>query len=170
MLVLVLVAIINSVMGVTTYQTNVWKASTGYPKESDFPENTLLSDVFSKKRNVGIALSGGGVNAYASTTGVLAALNEYGLVKHLRYITAVSGSNWAMSGFTYTQKIKDDDTYLGPIIHPNKMTLTNLAQMNPGCVRRLLNSSFYQLGAKYAALYPASGQTALFLTIEQTFF
>lgn len=36
------------------------------------------------------------------------------------------------------------------------MTLTNLAKMNPDCVRRLLNNSFYQLGAKYAALYPVN--------------
>ena len=56
---------------------------------------------------------GGGVNAYASTVGVLAALNEFDILKHLRYIGAVSGANWAMSGFTYTQKIIDDATYLG---------------------------------------------------------
>ena len=95
-----------------------------FPKRDSFPETSIL-DALSKP-STAISFSGGGVNAYSNTIGVLAALHKLDLIKNIRYIGGVSGSGWATTCSTYDQTPGvGDDVRLGKIIPPESFTDAN---------------------------------------------
>lgn len=51
---------------------------------------------------VGLALSGGGIRSSAICLGVLQAFNHHGLIKHIDYLSTVSGGGYTGCSFTAT--------------------------------------------------------------------
>lgn len=52
----------------------------------------------------------------------MAALNQLGLMKNVRYIGGISGGAWATTSYTYAQNIASDEEYLGEIVDPKDIT------------------------------------------------
>lgn len=62
---------------------------------------------------VGLALSGGGTRAAVAGLGVMRALDAWGLLSHVRVISAVSGAAWTTLPYTYLPAAFDEATFLG---------------------------------------------------------
>lgn len=62
---------------------------------------------------VGLALSGGGTRAAVVATGILRTLDAWGLLPHIRVVSAVSGAAWATVPFTYLPPRFDRAAFLG---------------------------------------------------------
>eukprot|EP00947_MAST-08B_sp_MAST-8B-sp1_P002001 g2001.t1 len=93
------------------------------------------------KRNVGVAFTGGGTRAMTCAMGQLRGLIELDLLRHVRYISGISGGSWATHVFSYYQRgtpgvATNDSQLLGPIIPPEEMiSLDVLKPMDPLCSR-----------------------------------
>lgn len=87
------------------------------------------------KNNVGICFSGGGTRSYSTTLGYLRALLDLKLLKHVRYVSSVSGGSWALAGFTYhNPEVTNTETlekYLGEVTPPEKLTMETVKTMPP---------------------------------------
>src|SRR5688572_1149137 len=74
--------------------------------------------------NVGICFPGGGTRALCATMGQLRGLLSFDFLKHVDYISCVSGGSWASTAFTYYQAgASSDEEFLGPITEPADITL-----------------------------------------------
>lgn len=75
--------------------------------------------------------------------GQLAALQELGLLRNVRYISGISGGSWATHAFTYYQPsfpgvAQNDTQFLClPLTAPANLTTELLAKMEPTCSRSL---------------------------------
>ena len=107
-----------------------------------FPE--LEDEIVQSKADVGIAFTGGGSRAMIAALGQLAALQELGLLKDIRYITGVSGGSWATSLFSYYTPSEDgarnDAELLGELAAPDTLTPENLANMSNRCGRSVITN------------------------------
>ncbi|MFL6244700.1 MAG: hypothetical protein ACJ74H_01650 [Thermoanaerobaculia bacterium] len=78
--------------------------------------------------NVGICFPGGGTRAMCATMGQLRGLLSFDFLKHVDYISCVSGGSWASAAFTYYQAGANSDAeFLGPITQPQDITLNGLS-------------------------------------------
>lgn len=66
--------------------------------------------------NVGLALSGGGSRAASASLGVVRALDHFGLLRHLRAISSVSGGSWFSVPFTFLPREFDEFEFLGKYV------------------------------------------------------
>ena len=104
------------------------KVEKTYDKDFVFPENVYVS----KKKNVGIAFSGGGSRSAAATLGQIRALNTLGLLDTVKYISCLSGSAWAAISYTYLPiEIKDKD-FLGVYKDPKDLTWEEMRATESG--------------------------------------
>jgi len=94
------------------------------------------------KPNTGIAFTGGGSRSYQASVGYLAALHELGLMDKVRYVSGISGGNWATLGYTYAQNKVDDSVLLGPVVSPADLTRDGLNVMHDDCMRAVTESDY----------------------------
>ena len=91
-----------------------------------FPE---WSDAdINRRRDCGVAFSGGGTRSASATVGQLRALNQLGLLQKIGYISCVSGGSWTSVPFTYLPAPWSDETFLGPVLAPGEITPEHLEQ------------------------------------------
>ena len=85
------------------------------------------------KADLGIAFSGGGNRSATMTSGQLRALNQLGLLKRAKYISAVSGGTWCAVPYTFlTDASPDRDaSFLGPIREPEELGWATLKAAPP---------------------------------------
>mmetsp|Transcript_20874 Transcript_20874/g.35177 ORF Transcript_20874/g.35177 Transcript_20874/m.35177 type:complete len:563 (+) Transcript_20874:55-1743(+) len=116
------------------YDAKVWNSKDSFPEQTD---TNIMA-----RPNTGIAFSGGGARSYLASTGYLAALNELGLMDNVRYVSGISGGNWATLGYMYAQNEVDDSVLLGPVVDPSEITEDNLNVMDSNCMRGVTDSQF----------------------------
>lgn len=95
---------------------------------SDYPEMKVAAFPGNRK-SFGVALQGGGNRAAPAALGQLRALHDLGWMKHVRYITAISGGSWAAIPYTYLKEKCtaggvvhcDQDTFLGNYYSPGQL-------------------------------------------------
>ena len=98
-------------------------------QRSTFAEETLTSIM--ERSNTGVCFSGGGTRAMSAAWGQLRGLHALGLLKHVRYISSVSGGSWASVPFTYfRQGPEDDQAFLGEVLAPEDITMENLKALD----------------------------------------
>lgn len=88
-----------------------WKVPTAGCHDTSvtcFPE----TDYLPKDTTIGVAFSGGGTRAATMALGQLRGLRELDLLRHVRYVSAISGGSWAAVPYVYTKSPLDD--FLGP--------------------------------------------------------
>src|SRR5688500_12234892 len=84
------------------------------------------------KPNLGICFPGGGTRALCATMGQLRGLLSFDFLKSVDYISCVSGGSWASSAFSYYRAGAANDTeFLGKIIDPADITLSNIHDVPP---------------------------------------
>ncbi|MBI4751818.1 MAG: hypothetical protein HY774_25320 [Acidobacteria bacterium] len=115
--------------------TEIWK-TTGplVLPERQIPE-------VSGRKNVGVTFSGGGTRSASATLGQLRALNALGLISGIRYLSCVSGGSWASIPFLYLPENYSDELFLGPVIEPQNITLSNLVSAPPGSLSHTIANS-----------------------------
>ncbi len=86
---------------------------------------------------VGLSFSGGGSRAMSAAMGYLRGLNELGVLEHADYLSAVSGSAWAASIFTYLPDTIEDEDLLGPVHAPQDVSWSNLVAQTPNNMGRV---------------------------------
>jgi len=107
-------------------ECHVW-----YLDSENFQYPEFNYDQFSNKKDIGIALPGGGLRACIYSFGVLRGLQHLGILQETKYITSVSGSAWLTSVYSY-QDITSNDIFLGEYIEPENLTLEKLSNIqNP---------------------------------------
>ena len=125
----------------TTLSTEAWFTSSYHPEEP-YPEQS--DPMLQKKKNVGIAFSGGGTRSYLCSLGYLRGLHDLGLLKNVKYMSGVSGGAWATVVYSYYQKQKttkarpvaqSDEELLGDIIEPEMCTFDTLNKMSKTSAR-----------------------------------
>lgn len=82
-----------------------------------------------EKKNIGIALSGGGVRALSHAIGTLRGLHLLGLFSKIRYISSNSGSSWLNGPLCYSKN--DISSLLGEYFPPEQCGLENLRNTDP---------------------------------------
>eukprot|EP00466_Bigelowiella_natans_P005579 jgi/Bigna1/77151/fgenesh1_pg.46_\ len=103
--------------------------------EMEYPE-------IARKLSSAISFSGGGSRSFAATLGYLRGLKDIGALDKPRYITGVSGGNWAVAVYSFRQNGADDDTLLGTYTEPSDITLESIAEIADGCA---LNATTYDI-------------------------
>lgn len=106
----------------------VWNVSPGqWPERSPSPTAVVGLD---DREDLGVAFSGGGTRSAAATLGQLRALHELGWLRRLRYVTAVSGGAWAVVPFTFLPDSTLDPTFLGPMLEPGDLSVSDLDDLD----------------------------------------
>lgn len=101
-------------------------------KHGRWPED----DYVSSTENVGVCLSGGGMRSYVASLGILRALHDLDLLRHVRYLVGVSGGAWATAAFTFAQDSSvPDSELLGDVWQPEDITLDGLANIRSDSAR-----------------------------------
>jgi hypothetical protein len=93
-----------------------------------FPEDDYIA--VPAPDRVGIAFSGGGTRSASATLGQLRGLRENGWLKHVSYISAISGGGWASVPFTFTKRPLDD--FLGTYQPPKSLTQAAVEKIDNG--------------------------------------
>lgn len=116
-----------------TMHVKVWESKTdgqGMTTNPEFPESSL--DALEKKRNVGVAVSGGGTRSATCFAGQLRALHEIGVLNDVRYISAVSGGAWAATPYTFFGSRSEEHRginltqFLGNYADPESITVDRI--------------------------------------------
>jgi hypothetical protein len=134
----------------TKYEAKVWNSRETFPEQND-PSVMARS-------NTGIAFTGGGSRSYLAATGYLAALTELGLMDNVRYISGISGGNWATLSYMYAQNDVDDAVLLGPIVDPADITQQNLKIMDKDCMRGVTDAQYVIKMIEYMLLGVDAGE------------
>jgi Patatin-like phospholipase len=101
-------------------------------EKTSFPEYESLKH----KANVGLCFSGGGSRSFEATLGYLKGLLDADLLKHVRYISSVSGGSWANTVFSYhDESIVTLRELLCQWTPPEKLTKSKLNHISPKCAR-----------------------------------
>lgn len=99
-----------------------------------FPEAAESSPIavpwLKDKKDFGLAFSGGGTRAASATLGQLRGLRKKGLLKDVKYISAVSGGSWAVTPFTYLPETFTDEEFLGEAVNPENLTLGHFEELS----------------------------------------
>jgi hypothetical protein len=127
-------AILQRILGLVskpegqTLITRVWEFPPDYwceptirPCADLFPEWDRIPE---KKRDFGIAFSGGGTRSASATVGQLRGLRRNGWLSQAGYISSVSGGTWAAVPFTFSSH--DEATFLGEYLDPWAITWDSL--------------------------------------------
>ena len=109
-------------------KATIWSAAD---RAFHFPENDIPE--IQARPNTGLCFSGGGGRSLAATIGQLRGLNALGLLNNIRYISCVSGGSWACVPFTFLPAQLSTETFLGPELAPNNVTLQGLDELDPIC-------------------------------------
>ncbi|MCZ6699311.1 MAG: patatin-like phospholipase family protein, partial [Planctomycetota bacterium] len=105
-----------------------------------FPEQVPPHET---KPTTGVCLSGGGTRALSAGMGQLRALNQLGLLKHVQYLSCVSGGAWLGTAFTYYERgARDDAEFLGPVTLPEAITWPGLQHLPMSCVGHTATKNF----------------------------
>ena len=121
----------------SSVNARAWRAS---PDGALLYPELRLGGILAKK-NVGVCFTGGGTRAMVAAFGQMRALHDLGLMNQARYISGISGGNWATHIFSWYQPgapgvAANDAQLLGPIIAPENITsLASLQVMDPKCAR-----------------------------------
>lgn len=114
-----------------TVVTKVWKApeETSTVESGPFPERNLHSVM--SKRNIGIAVSGGGSRSATCFSGQLRALHHIGVLDEIRYISAVSGGAWAATPYVFYGASTNSssvplDRFLGDLRMPMEIRVSDI--------------------------------------------
>jgi len=100
--------------------TRIWETEDS----PSFPEQAVgHPDSIGDKAKVGVCFSGGGTRSATCTHGQLKALNDFGLLDKIGYISCVSGGAWAAIPFTYLSEHWEDSHFFGTVYEPEKLTL-----------------------------------------------
>lgn len=116
--------------------TRVWithENSHSRPAQIEFPELALRS--VRCKKNIGLCFSGGGSVSAMATTGQLRALHELGLLRQVRYISAVSGGAWGAIPYVFHDAGNGNLTLerlLGEFKCPDQLTVGDFPRQSPG--------------------------------------
>jgi len=110
-------------------QARVWAATRGDVTAYPWPEQSNSLGLFSRTKNVGVAISGGGSRSYSAGFGQLRALRDLGVLPEVRYLSGTSGGGWLAGVYTYHQLGVDDDELLGSTPAPGSLTMERLADM-----------------------------------------
>ncbi len=78
-----------------------------WPPSATFPENAYLSPC----REVGLAISGGGIRSYCLALGQLRACQQSGILAKTRCISAVSGGAWLLAQYSFPTAGISDSTH-----------------------------------------------------------
>lgn len=134
----------------TEYQANVWNSRDVFPEQSDA---RIMA-----RPNTGIGFTGGGSRSYIAAAGYLAALTELGLMDNVRYVTGISGGNWATLAYMYAQNKVDDSVLLGPIVDPADITREGLKAMDKNCMRGVTDADYVGKMIEYMLLGTDAGE------------
>ena len=115
------------VVRVWEFPPDYWHERTITPCAELFPEWDRIP---AAKRDFGVAFSGGGTRSASATIGQLRGLSANGWLKHVGYISSVSGGTWASMPFVFSQH--DDATFLGPVVSPGAITWNDLKTTHEG--------------------------------------
>eukprot|EP00039_Didymoeca_costata_P020365 m.341001 g.341001 ORF g.341001 m.341001 type:complete len:654 (-) comp19713_c0_seq1:86-2047(-) len=125
---LLLLLVGNYVEAQNTLHAKAWAGSA---TKFNFPEMDVES--VKGKINNAICFPGGGSRAYTSALGVLRALNKLGVMDDVRYISSISGGNWAGAAYTFRENEISDDEFLGDPLSPSELTVAELKKFpSPG--------------------------------------
>jgi hypothetical protein len=124
-----------------TIPPDFWRGTASWAP----PEKAALDAT--ERNDLGIAFSGGGTRAATAALGQLRALHENGWLKHVRYMTAVSGGSWTSVPFVYSTA--DPEALLGKTVPPQELTRAFLtARPAEGTIAHaIVNSGLYAVGA-----------------------
>ncbi|MCK6523752.1 patatin-like phospholipase family protein [Myxococcota bacterium] len=103
----------------STLRASLWASPLDWP-ELALPE---VRD----REPIGLCFSGGGSRALAAAWGQLRALRHLGVLDRARYISGVSGGSWASGIYTF-QRVTDEETFLGPLLAPEDLSLDALSE------------------------------------------
>lgn len=122
--------------------TRIWNTEA---KPASFPERDdpdgLAVPWLSEKADLGVTFSGGGTRSAAATLGQLRGLQATGLLKHVRYISAVSGGSWSAVPFTYLPQPFDENLFLGDAKDPEALTLGDFRRAKQGSLARAISNT-----------------------------
>lgn len=122
--------------------TKVWPTQTNNFKYPELHDPELKCAWLDQKDDLGVAFSGGGTRSASSTLGQLRALKTLGwLDKKVKYISAVSGGSWAATPYTYLPDSISDQTFLGPSVLPEQLTLRDLDYARPKSLASAISDS-----------------------------
>lgn len=109
------------------WKARIWKYDT--TNKLTWPE--WKCDDIHVKKNVGLALSGGGMRSCAASVGWLAALNKLNIISKLKYLSSISGGSWTAVPLTFSTTSVDE--FLGgidSIISPEECTIHKIENWN----------------------------------------
>ena len=96
-------------------------------KTFSYPENKYIQ--FLNKKDLGIAIEGGGIRSYIFSLGFLRGLYRIGVFENVKYISSVSGSSWISIPLCYTNNYSLD-TLFGSYYNPEKITIDDLEHID----------------------------------------
>lgn len=137
-----------------TVPSNFWTGGTEWtPPEKAGLDRRGLHDL-------GIAFSGGGTRSATATLGELRALHENGWLKHVRYLTAVSGGSWTSVPFTYS--VAEPEALLGKTVPQSMLTVSFLKTPSAkGTIgAAIARSGLFASGAREAGRLAARAESA----------
>lgn len=122
-------------------KAKVWdtEAKPNYFPELDDPE--LKVPWVKRRRNFGVAFSGGGTRSASATLGQLRGLKASGLLGKAGYISAVSGGSWGSMAFTYLPESLDETTFLGKATKPQALKVSDFKQVPDGSMASAISKS-----------------------------
>ena len=84
-----------------------------YPEKND-------EEFMNKTTNSAFCFSGGGSRAYAAAWGQFRAMKKLNMFEKIRYLSCVSGGNWACTALVYKDAEHPDETFLGDFLYDDQ--------------------------------------------------
>lgn len=137
-----------------------------------FPElsGDLAVPWLTNRADLGVCFSGGGTRSAAATLGQLRGLKHSGLLKHVKYISAVSGGSWAATPFVYLPSKLSEAEFLGKYVPPSDLIMVHFdaAHAGPHSLAQAIAHS--RLAESWlSAFFSRSGDETYARTLEDVF-
>ena len=84
-----------------------------------------------RRRNIGLAISGGGTRSMSLSVGYMRALMEQGVLDQTRYIGAISGGAWVAIPYAYLPARISDEQFFGSDLPPEALNREALSRITP---------------------------------------
>jgi len=97
-------------------------------KDQEFWWPEWEDELIQSKKNIGLALSGGGMRACSASVGWLCALHKLKVLAQIKYISSISGGSWTSAPLTFSTSPIDD--FLGGFIEPEDCTKEKIEHWN----------------------------------------